>query len=179
MSDSDPDNNAAISAASEAVPDRGELVSLMEPMRISETSRHRRELADLAVELAAHSTGFRRSLPEGVLSALGDLVRAMNCRNWGQSKLLRNWGQSKLLCYGYRVSRRRCGHLVDSMCATSTTVIADLEPYEKGVTNPVWCEPSATFLSATRQQRTGPGFRSIQGRNRDQFQAPAKACQNG
>lgn len=33
----------------------------------------------MAVELAAHSTGFRRSLPEGVLSALGDLVRAMNC----------------------------------------------------------------------------------------------------
>ncbi|MEA3273999.1 MAG: Fic family protein [Pseudomonadota bacterium] len=51
----------------------------MEPMRLSETSRHRRELADLAVELAAHSTGFRRSLPEGVLSALADLVRAMNC----------------------------------------------------------------------------------------------------
>jgi Fic family protein len=51
----------------------------MEPMRISETSRHRPELADMAVELAAHSTGFRRSLPEGVLTALSDLVRAMNC----------------------------------------------------------------------------------------------------
>ncbi len=48
-------------------------------MRISETSRHRGFLADLAVELAAHSTGFRRSLPEGVLIALTDLVRAMNC----------------------------------------------------------------------------------------------------
>ncbi|MEW8026889.1 MAG: Fic family protein [Candidatus Thiodiazotropha endolucinida] len=76
MSDFDTDKKAAIS---EAVPDRGELVSLMEPMRISETSRHRGELADLAVELAAHSTGFRRSLPEGVLTALSDLVRAMNC----------------------------------------------------------------------------------------------------
>ena len=51
----------------------------MEPMRISETSHHRGDLADLAVELAAHSTGFRRSLPEGVLTALADLVRAMNC----------------------------------------------------------------------------------------------------
>jgi len=79
MVDSDPDTKAAISAASEAIPDRGESVSLMEPMRISETSRHRRELADMAVELAAHSTGFRRSLPEGVLTALSDLVRAMNC----------------------------------------------------------------------------------------------------
>lgn len=79
MVDSDPDKKAAIYAALEAVPDRGEPASLMEPMRISETSRHRRELADMAVELAAHSTGFRRSLPEGVLSALGDLVRAMNC----------------------------------------------------------------------------------------------------
>ena len=59
--------------------DRGEHVSLMEPMRVSETSRHRGVLADLAVELAAHSTGFRRSLPEGVLTALADLVRAMNC----------------------------------------------------------------------------------------------------
>ena len=51
----------------------------MEPMRISESSRHRRDLTDLAIELAAHSTGFRRSLPEGVLVALADLVRAMNC----------------------------------------------------------------------------------------------------
>lgn len=75
MSDSDPD----MKAASEQVPDRSEPVSLMEPMRVSETSRHRRDLADLAVELAAHSTGFRRSLPEGVLTALADLVRAMNC----------------------------------------------------------------------------------------------------
>ena len=63
----------------QTVPDRGEPVSLMEPMRVSETSQHRAELTDLAIELAAHSTGFRRSLPEGVLTALADLVRAMNC----------------------------------------------------------------------------------------------------
>jgi Fic family protein len=59
--------------------DRGEAVSSMEPLLISAGSRHRESLTDLAVELAAHSTGFRRSLPEGVLTALADLVRAMNC----------------------------------------------------------------------------------------------------
>lgn len=79
MSDSDPDIKAATNADAEQAPDRGELVSLMEPMKISESSRHRRGLADLAVELASHSTGFRRSLPAGVLTALADLVRAMSC----------------------------------------------------------------------------------------------------
>lgn len=59
--------------------DRGEPVSLMEPMRISESARHRGDLNELALELAAHSAGFRRSLPEGVMTALADLVRAMNC----------------------------------------------------------------------------------------------------
>jgi Fic family protein len=59
--------------------DRQEAVSLMEPMRISENSRHREALTDLAVDLAAHAAGFRRSLPEGVLTTLADLVRAMNC----------------------------------------------------------------------------------------------------
>jgi len=71
MSDLEPDILAAL--------DRGEQVSIMEPLLISESSRHRGDLADLAVELAAHSAGFRRSLPEGVLTALADLVRAMNC----------------------------------------------------------------------------------------------------
>ncbi|HGG58354.1 MAG TPA: Fic family protein [Gammaproteobacteria bacterium] len=51
----------------------------MEPMRIPENSRHRPELADIAIELAARAAGFRRSLPDGVLTALADLVRAMNC----------------------------------------------------------------------------------------------------
>lgn len=59
--------------------DRGESVALMEPMRLPEGARHREELADLAVELAAQSAGFRHSLPEGVVVALADLVRAMNC----------------------------------------------------------------------------------------------------
>ncbi len=62
-----------------AVIDRKEQLSLMEPMLVSEGSRHRGILTDLAVELAAQSSGFRRSLPEGVPKALADLVRAMNC----------------------------------------------------------------------------------------------------
>jgi Fic family protein len=59
--------------------DEGESPSMMEPLLISESSKHRQDLADLAVDLAAHSAGFRRSLPEGVLTALADLVRSMNC----------------------------------------------------------------------------------------------------
>ena len=51
----------------------------MEPLRLADGSRHRPVLGDLAVELAAASAGFRRSLPPGVVKALSDLVRAMNC----------------------------------------------------------------------------------------------------
>jgi Fic family protein len=51
----------------------------MEPMLVSEGSRLRAELTDLAVELAGRAAGLRRSLPGGVLIALADLVRAMNC----------------------------------------------------------------------------------------------------
>jgi Fic family protein len=61
------------------VDDRGEPVSLMEPLLIGESSRKRGEVIDLAVELAAKSAGFRRSLPAGVVTALADLVRSMNC----------------------------------------------------------------------------------------------------
>jgi Fic family protein len=73
--DIEADMNTDISAAT----DRREAVSMMEPLLISEGSGHRPALTDLAVELAAHSAGFRRSLPVGVLTALADLVRAMNC----------------------------------------------------------------------------------------------------
>lgn len=61
------------------VSDRGEPTTMMEPLLIAEGSRHRGRLTDLAIELAARSAGFRRSLPAGVSSALADLVRAMNC----------------------------------------------------------------------------------------------------
>jgi len=59
--------------------DRGEPVSLMMPMLVGEDSRQRRELTDLAIDLAAKSAGFRRSLPAGILTALATLVRSMNC----------------------------------------------------------------------------------------------------
>jgi hypothetical protein len=61
------------------VADRHESVSAMEPLLIGEHSRHRGLLTDLAVDLAAKSAGFRRSLPPGILTALADLVRSMNC----------------------------------------------------------------------------------------------------
>jgi len=59
--------------------DRGEGTGLMEPLVLGEGSRHRPELTDLALELAQRSAGFRRSLPESLLSSLATLVRAMNC----------------------------------------------------------------------------------------------------
>jgi Fic family protein len=59
--------------------DFGETVNLMEPLLLSEGSRFRGELTDLALELAARSAGFRRSLPRGLAAALADLVRSMNC----------------------------------------------------------------------------------------------------
>ena len=59
--------------------DRGESISMMEPLLVPEGSRHRAELTDLAIDLAARSAGFRRSLPAGVVDALANLVRAMSC----------------------------------------------------------------------------------------------------
>jgi Fic family protein len=62
-----------------AVHDRGESLGLMMPMVIGESSHHRGPLMDLVVELATKSAGLRHSLPTGVLKALADLVRSMNC----------------------------------------------------------------------------------------------------
>ncbi len=59
--------------------DRGEAVSLMEPLLIGDTSRHRVALTDLALELAQKSAGLRRSLPKSLVASLADLVRSMNC----------------------------------------------------------------------------------------------------
>jgi Fic family protein len=69
------DTKADIKAAE----DRGELVTLMEPLLLAEGSRHRPGLTDLALDLAQKSSGFRRSLPESLLASLADLVQAMNC----------------------------------------------------------------------------------------------------
>jgi Fic family protein len=62
-----------------AVEDQGESLGLMEPLVISDDSLHRAALTDLALELAQKSAGFRRSLPESLLTSLADLVRSMNC----------------------------------------------------------------------------------------------------
>jgi Fic family protein len=62
-----------------AAQDRDEAVSLMEPLLIGDSSRHRAGLTDLALELAQRSAGFRRSLPESLLVSLAGLVRSMNC----------------------------------------------------------------------------------------------------
>ena len=59
--------------------DRGEQVSMMEPLLIGGGSRHRDGLIDLALDMAQKSAGFRRSLPESLLASLADLVRAMSC----------------------------------------------------------------------------------------------------
>ena len=75
MTTNEPDIKADILA----VADRGESIALMGPMRLSRDSRDRGALIDLAVDLAGKSAGFRRSLPTGVVTALADLVRAMNC----------------------------------------------------------------------------------------------------
>src|SRR5207253_659464 len=72
-------NKADIKADIKAAKDRGESTSLMEPLLIGETSRHRGALTELAVELAQKASGFRRSLPESLVTSLADLVHAMNC----------------------------------------------------------------------------------------------------
>jgi len=61
------------------VADRGESIDRMEPMLLPDDPRRRGPLADLSIELAGKSAGFRRSLPPGVRMALADLVRSMNC----------------------------------------------------------------------------------------------------
>ncbi|MFI4988121.1 MAG: Fic family protein, partial [Alphaproteobacteria bacterium] len=75
MKDSKADKKEDIPAAL----DRGEAVSLMEPLLLGEDSRQRGALTDLAIDLAAKSAGFRRSLPRGLLAPLAALVRSMNC----------------------------------------------------------------------------------------------------
>lgn len=59
--------------------DRGETIGLMEPMIVGESSSKRGRLADLAVDLASKSAGFRRSLQPQIAASLADLVRSMNC----------------------------------------------------------------------------------------------------
>ncbi len=80
MDDKNHDIEAAKSSAKKVRgQDRGESTSLMEPLVLSGSSRHRPSLNDLAIELATASAGFRRSMPDSVVTALANLVRAMNC----------------------------------------------------------------------------------------------------
>ena len=73
------DKDADIKADTVEGFDRGEDIAVMEPLQIGDGSPHQGALIELAVDLAAKSAGFQRSLPDGVVSALADLVRAMNC----------------------------------------------------------------------------------------------------
>lgn len=59
--------------------DRGESTGLMEPKLFGESSPRRKILTDLAIDLDFGSSGLRRSLPDGVISALAQLVCDMNC----------------------------------------------------------------------------------------------------
>ena len=66
-------------AAAPRIHDDGEAVTMMMPALLSDEARAKAKLNDLAVELVARSAGFKRSLPEGTLTALAELVRLMNC----------------------------------------------------------------------------------------------------
>lgn len=59
--------------------DRNEAVSLMEPLLIGDSSKHRIGLSDLTIELAMKSTGLKKSLPDSIVKELSTLVRSMNC----------------------------------------------------------------------------------------------------
>lgn len=59
--------------------DRGEEIFAMEPLRFSEESKWRAGLNELVVDLTFKAASLKSSLPEGMLAALADLVRSMNC----------------------------------------------------------------------------------------------------
>ncbi|MFV0276044.1 MAG: Fic family protein [Parahaliea sp.] len=59
--------------------DRGEDTAAMEPLQVGDKAPRREVLTELSMELAARSAGLSRSLPDGVVSALAELVRSMNC----------------------------------------------------------------------------------------------------
>src|SRR5581483_6684161 len=61
------------------VADSGEAVSAMEPLLISESSRHRAALSDKVLALTQRAAAFRSRLPEGLIEPLSGLVREMNC----------------------------------------------------------------------------------------------------
>ncbi len=72
-------NKPDIKTDTKTVTDRHEAISLMDPLLISQESHFFGLINDLTVELAARAAGFRRSLPQGIIHSLADLVRSMNC----------------------------------------------------------------------------------------------------
>lgn len=74
-----PTAKAKKTSTQEILPDRGEDVSAMEPLLVSESSKHRSRLNELVFELVGAATAFKTSLPDGMVGALSDLVRSMNC----------------------------------------------------------------------------------------------------
>ena len=74
-----PTGKSAKTDAEHTLPDREESVSEMEPMLVSEGSKHRARLNELVFELVGAAASFKTSLPDGMVGALSDLVRSMNC----------------------------------------------------------------------------------------------------
>ena len=74
-----PTGKSAKAEAAHTLPDREESVSGMEPMLVSEGSKHRARLNELVFELVGAAASFKTSLPDGMVGALSDLVRSMNC----------------------------------------------------------------------------------------------------
>jgi Fic family protein len=113
--------------------DQGERVSLMEPLSLSENSRCRPLLADLALELARKSAALKRSLPPCLIASLADLICQVNGSHTNQIEendceseayqTVQNWihdGALKdgraLTAEGLReIHRRYCEQLPDEM----------------------------------------------------------------
>lgn len=83
--DKEPDKKAGkaparrVSSRPRHIADRGETTTGMEPMLISESSRHRASLSDAVLKLTQRAAAFRSRLPEGLIDPLSSLVREMNC----------------------------------------------------------------------------------------------------
>ena len=52
---------------------------MMTPALLSDEAKSKAKLMDSTLELVARSSGLKRSLPDGTLTALAELVRVMNC----------------------------------------------------------------------------------------------------
>ena len=73
------DFKADIKPDNKEVEDRNESIGAMEPLLIPQSSKYKGKLADLTLELTGASTALRNTLPDGIVMALADLVRSMNC----------------------------------------------------------------------------------------------------